>query len=93
MWTKTHIWLRAGRKAEAPGLFAELIALKKKCIGRTAVKKYSKNLADLLFVVESASFTGRVKRFRREIISCALRSNDSSVVDAVRDLQISHQMV
>ncbi len=92
LWTKTLCHLRLEKKDDALSCFIELIRIASEHIGEVAVKKFTKNFSDQVYVLHGLDFIAEVNEFKKDRISAALTNAKGKISKAAKILGLkNHQ--
>jgi tetratricopeptide (TPR) repeat protein len=89
MWNKCKFLLQLDRKEEAIELFSEMIPIAARQMGEFAVKNFSKEFAEMIYVRSGSDLTEEVRKFKKTEILNALRQSKFSIDDAADVLKIT----
>ena len=72
LWTQVRCLLRLERKEEVLIIFNELLDIARTRIGETAVQKFTRALADEIYILRDLPLTDEVQQFKKERVGAAL---------------------
>ncbi|HEX8287874.1 MAG TPA: tetratricopeptide repeat protein [Pyrinomonadaceae bacterium] len=92
LWTKVRCLFRLDLKDEALFIYTELQQIAAERIGKTAVRKYEKALADEIYVCKNLPLLDEVAEFKKSRIRIALVKFGNNMADVQKHLKIEkHQ--
>jgi tetratricopeptide (TPR) repeat protein len=91
MWTKCLCLLRLGRPLEAVGLFAKLMDLADRQIGKVAVDKFAALFLEEVYPLKKFPLTDELATLKRSLVVKAMRESGNHVSKAARKLGLRSQ--
>jgi hypothetical protein len=91
MWTKCRCLLRLSRSLEAIELFAELMDLAAKRIGKAAVDKFAALFLEEMYPLKRFPLTDELSALKRSLVVKALRETEGHMAKAVKVLGLRSQ--
>jgi tetratricopeptide (TPR) repeat protein len=91
MWTKCVCLLRVSRPLEAVELFARLIDLADRQVGKIAVDKFAALFLDEVYLLKHFPLTDEIAALKRSLVVKAMRESGGHVSRAARNLGLRSQ--